>query len=78
VCTKQSRSKEVNQLPNPLAIGMTIGGLLLDVIAPRPKPPAGPGQEFSLLSWPSDGRTSRSAWPNREHERPPIASGNRS
>jgi hypothetical protein len=29
------------QLPNPLAIGVTIGGLLLELIAPRPKPRAG-------------------------------------
>jgi hypothetical protein len=28
-------------LPNLLAIGVTVGGLLLDVIAPRPKPRAG-------------------------------------
>jgi len=28
-------------VPNPLAIGVTLGGLLLDVVAPRPKPRAG-------------------------------------
>jgi hypothetical protein len=36
---------------NPLAIGMTVGGLLLDVVAPRPKPRAGLAfDEPSLLS----------------------------
>jgi hypothetical protein len=28
-------------IPNPFAIGVTLGGLLLDVVAPRPKPRAG-------------------------------------
>ncbi len=28
-------------MPNPLAIGVTLGGLLLDIVAPRPKPRAG-------------------------------------
>ena len=36
---------------NPLAIGVTVGGLLLDVVAPRPKPRAGLAfEEPSLLS----------------------------
>jgi hypothetical protein len=34
--------KEVTVVvPNPLAIGVTLSGLLLDVVAPRPKPRAG-------------------------------------
>ena len=38
-CRDPGYPKEVNQeLPNPLAIGVTIGGLLLDIVAPRPKP----------------------------------------
>jgi hypothetical protein len=37
-------------VPNPLAIGVTLGGLLLDVVAPRPKPRAGLTYEPSLLS----------------------------
>ncbi len=37
-------------MPNPLAIGVTLGGLLLDVVAPRPKPRAGLTYESSLLS----------------------------
>jgi hypothetical protein len=32
--------KEV-MLPNPLAIGVTLGGLFLDLVVPRPKPRAG-------------------------------------
>jgi hypothetical protein len=68
-------SKEVNQLPNPLAIGVTIGGLLLDVIAPRPKPLAGPDRESSLLFRAADGRTPRSGWPPMEYEHPPVVSG---
>jgi hypothetical protein len=29
---------------NPLAIGVTLGGLLLDIVAPRPKPRVGNAQ----------------------------------
>ena len=65
-------------MPNPLAIGVTIGGLLLEAIAPRPKPLIGNPQELSLLSWTAVGRTPRSAWPAGEYEGPPVASGNRS
>ena len=28
-------------MPNPLAIGVTVGGMFLDLVAPRPKPRAG-------------------------------------
>jgi hypothetical protein len=52
-----SFSKEVNKVPNPLAIGVTLGGLLLDVVAPRPKPRAGIAHEYSLLSPRSVSRT---------------------
>ena len=48
-------------MPNPLAIGVTLGGLLLDVIVPRPKPRAGFSHEFSLLSQPAVSRTPRGA-----------------
>jgi len=34
-------------LPNPLAIGISAAGLLLDVIAPRPKPRAGHPPQLS-------------------------------
>jgi len=46
-------------LLNPLAIGVTIGGLLLDVITPRPKPRAGlPSELSSSLNEPSRGHRS--------------------
>ena len=48
------------KLLNPLAIGVTFGGLLLDVVAPRPKPRAGGSPELSLLSAPAVSRTPRS------------------
>ena len=34
---------------NPLALGVTLGGLLLDVIAPRPKPRTGGSSELAPL-----------------------------
>jgi hypothetical protein len=52
-----NEQEEVNQLPNPLAIGVTIGGLLLDVIVPRPKPRASVPRESSLLSARTRSRT---------------------
>jgi hypothetical protein len=43
--------EEVNHpVLNPLAIGVTLGGRLLDVVAPRPKPRAGLPLDISLLS----------------------------
>jgi hypothetical protein len=50
-------TKEVNSLQGPLAIGVTLGGLLLDVVAPRPKPRIGFTYEPSLLSRRADPRT---------------------
>ena len=41
---------------NPLAIGVTLGGLVLDVVVPRPKPRVG-NSEFELLSQTPDRRT---------------------
>jgi hypothetical protein len=66
--------KEVNPMFNPLAIGVTLGGLLLDVVVPRPKPRAGIPYEYSLLS---HHAVSRTPWPTTdgEYESPPIASG---
>jgi hypothetical protein len=52
-------------MPNPLAIGVTLGGLLLEVLAPRPKPRVGLAYEFS----PSDRPSSRTPW------RPTAGSG---
>ena len=62
-------------MPNPLAIGVTIGGLLLDVIAPRPKPRAGFSHEFSLLSQPAISRTPRGSTMIDEYDGTPVASG---
>ena len=42
---------------NPLAIGVTLGGQLLDLVAPRPKLRAGYRHEFSLLSLRAGSRT---------------------
>jgi hypothetical protein len=67
--------KEVNQLPNPLAIGVTIGGLLLEIIAPRPKPRAGFAHEFSLLSQRAVPRTPHDAGMIGEYDGTPVASG---
>jgi hypothetical protein len=69
--------KEVKKVPNPLAIGVTIGGLLLDIVVPRPKPRFGYVRETSPRSHSDAG--SRTPWHRVEqHEGPPVASGNRS
>jgi hypothetical protein len=67
--------KEVNQLPNPLAIGVTIGGLLLEIIAPRPKPRAGFAYEFSLLSQRAVPRTPHGAGMIEGYDGTSVASG---
>src|SRR5262245_53701806 len=38
---RSEHSKGGGQVLNPLAIGVTVGGLLLDVVVPRPKPRTG-------------------------------------
>jgi hypothetical protein len=68
--------KEVS-LPNPLAIGVTIGGLLLDIVVPRPKPRSGHVREVSPRTLSLSGpRTPRQRV--EQHEGPPVASGIRS
>ena len=62
-------------MPNPLAIGVTLGGLLLDIVAPRPKPRAGCVLEFSLLSERAVSRTPRSAAMIEEYDGTPVAGG---
>ena len=63
-------------MPNPLAIGVTLGGLLLDVVAPRPKPRYGVVRELSPRA-PRAG--SRTPWRGVEqYDGPPVASGSRS
>jgi hypothetical protein len=58
---------------NPLAIGVTIGGLFLDVIVPRPKPRV--GQAPSSL--PSAARRLEDTFVDarEKHESLPVASG---
>lgn len=63
------------QLPNPLAIGVTIGGLLLDVVVPRPKPRAGFACEPPLLSPPAVSRTPWQARIIAEQAAAPVAGG---
>jgi hypothetical protein len=61
-------------VPNPLAIGVTVGGLLLDVVAPRPKPRFGYVREFSAPAHAS--AESRTPWRGVvQHDGPPVASG---
>jgi hypothetical protein len=62
-------------LSNPLAIGVTLGGLLLDVIAPRPKPRSGYQRESSLLSAHAVSRTPRGATTVDEYNGAPVAGG---
>jgi hypothetical protein len=68
--------QEVKTLPNPFAIGVTLGGLLLDLVAPRPKPRLGYAAEPSLLSLRPEARTPTRATVS-EHDGAPIASGSR-
>ena len=65
-------------MPNPLAIWLMLGGLLLDVVFPRPKPRAGVLLEPSLLSAHSAPRTPRRETVIDEYESQPVASGHRS
>lgn len=59
---------------NPLAIGVTLGGLLLDVLVPRPKPQTGIAEDPLPSS--SRHRSEDTAGHLQEqHERPAVASG---
>jgi hypothetical protein len=60
-------------VPNPLAIGVTLGGLLLDVIAPRPKPRVGVPRDVSPATRSADVRTPAPV--HELHDGPPVASG---
>ncbi|HSC03358.1 MAG TPA: hypothetical protein VLC49_08570 [Solirubrobacteraceae bacterium] len=60
-------------MPNPLAIGVTLGGLLLDVLVPRPKPRAGITREPSLLSPRVVSRTPLHEAAHEQHGIPPAA-----
>jgi hypothetical protein len=60
-------------LPNPLAIGVTLGGLLLDVVVPRPKPRTGFLREPLLLSPHAVSRTPHHEAAHEEYDNPPAA-----
>jgi hypothetical protein len=62
---------------NPLAIGVSLGGLLLDLVAPRPKPRAGLAYE-PLRSSPAVSRTPWRNGGSEEYVGAPIASGSSS
>jgi hypothetical protein len=59
---------------NPLAIGVTLGGLLLDTLVPRPKPQVGTASG-SLPSVARRRPEDTSAYLREEYERPTVASG---
>lgn len=59
---------------NPLAIGVTLGGLLLDVLVPRPKPQIGVVEDSLPLS-PRYRFEDTFGHLHEQHERPPVASG---
>ncbi len=59
---------------NPLAIGVTLGGLLLDIVVPRPKPQVGIAQE-PLRSASRYRLEDSVGYLREEHERRPVASG---
>jgi hypothetical protein len=60
-------------LPNPLAISVTLGGLLLDVLVPRPKPRAGFAREPYLLAPRTVSRTSQHEAGHEGHDMSPAA-----
>lgn len=59
---------------NPLAIGVTLGGLLLNVVVPRPKPRVGHPLDPTLLSERTGARTARYTGGDRAR---PSAAGRR-
>jgi hypothetical protein len=59
---------------NPLAIGVTVGGLLLDIVVPRPKPRVGVAPD-PLPSVTRNRSEDTLASLREEYERQPIAGG---
>jgi hypothetical protein len=59
---------------NPLAIGVTLGGLLLDILVPRPKPLVGSVRDGLVFVTPRPAEDTL-VYLRREYERPPVASG---
>ncbi|HLJ04194.1 MAG TPA: hypothetical protein VKT31_12185 [Solirubrobacteraceae bacterium] len=49
-------AKEVDLVLNPLALGVTLAGLTLDILVPRPKPRVG---AVPLVTGVADPRTAR-------------------
>jgi hypothetical protein len=73
---QEKLAKEVNpKVPNPLAISVTLGGLLLDVVTPRPKPRAGFAQESSLRSVRVVSRTPFDLAANEQYDGPLVPGG---
>jgi hypothetical protein len=70
-------TKEVNRLPNPLAIPMDLGGLLLDLLVPRPKPRAGLPPEASPHPQRAVPRTPRRDRRAEEYDGRLVVSGRR-
>jgi len=62
-------------LLNPLAIGVTLGGQLLNIVAPRPKLRAGYPPEFSLLAGGAGMRTLPGTFTDQEFVGTSLASG---
>lgn len=59
---------------NPLATGVTLGGLLLDLVVPRPKPRVGAAPD-PLPSVTRNQLEDTLAESREEYERHPVASG---
>jgi hypothetical protein len=64
-------------MSGPLAIGMTLGGLLCGLPAPRRKPRFGAETAPSLLSRPAGPRTPRRLWTTDEHDVVSLVGGPR-
>jgi len=64
-------------LLNPLAIGVNLGGQLLDLVAPRPKLRAGYTHELSLLSQRTVTRTVPGPVEAQGYVGLPVAGGSR-
>jgi hypothetical protein len=60
---------------NPLAIGVTVSGRLLDVVVPRPKPRVGLPVDVSPLSSQPGSRTLHRPTARVHHHGAPVASG---
>jgi hypothetical protein len=64
-------------MPGPLAIEMTVGGLLCDLPTLQAKPRVGANEALSLLSSPAGRRTQRKLWVVAEHDVVSVVGGSR-